>query len=249
MIIKYKDFNEQLSMFEVSKEDVVDSIKLISSFTKKYFLDLNKYTINNLNIGFSWSELPKRSDINQIFSLSDSLDYNSDDNLIRSISNEFINWSEASKRSSRSIDVSVDINMIRNEYNKLSDTDKEENKNEIYTQDLLHRLYLLNGREIKKLINGTRWDMPVVKKKLTEEDKNFIEDSLVHDYDLLSDIEVIFSDVSNADGIIVGIPKSKIPTIDIDSDFMYRLQSYFGGVLKKEGYGVNHKIYLPFYSL
>jgi hypothetical protein len=108
------------------------------------------------------------------------------------------------------------------------------------------------------MISGTTWDIPSEDKKLTEEDMNFIFDSLSSDYDITSDYNIEGVKVTDRNtnwkkkrGLIIKIPMIGSDrwhgvVINNDSDFMYRLQSYFGGAIIIPGFYEYYKIYLPF---
>jgi hypothetical protein len=234
--------------------------------------DVNKYTTSNLNFGFSFNT---ELEINQIFSVTNELNDDSSDGLITAIANEFITWSKyftENRWGYRKEDI-IRRGMFHEllpesniyfftDYDNYTDEYKTKNKYVLYTQELNHDLYVYVGLTIQRLISGTIWDIPG-KKQFTDIDKDFILDSLRSDYDLdesyilkasamIDSYKLIQRKVSQNRGISIRLPligeRWKHIVIDNNSDFMYRLQSYFNGAILIPSYYDYYKIYLPFYK-
>jgi hypothetical protein len=242
-----------------TKRELVNKIKYLSNYLHNYLKDVNKFTGSNLNSGFSYdTEL----EIRQIFDVTENLDENSPDGFITAISNEFITWSNyfiiGKSRDSGLVDELKTFQLDEN-YENYDDEYKKSNHRKLYDQRVYRLLYIYVGQTIKQMISGTSWDIPNDDKEFTEEDKDFIFDSLRSDYDITSDYNMGGYEVTDRNtkweekrGLIIKLPLigNRWSSVEItnDSDFMYRLQSYFGGAIIIPRYYEYYKIYLPFYK-
>ena len=233
----------------LTKRELVTKIKYLSNYTHNYMKDVNKFTSSNLNFSFSYdTEL----EIIQIFEAANELSEESPDGFITSVANEFIAWGD-----SRLIHINPRYTFkFDEEYENYDDEYKKNNSRELYDQRVRNSLHVYVGKTIEKMISGTIWDIPSEDKLITEEDINFINDCLESDYDTHYENEniKIVNRSGNKRGLIIKIPKitgSNNFRISItnDSDFMYRLQSYFNGAIIITGYYDYYKIYLPFYKI
>ena len=243
----YKIFESVLS-----KRELVNKIKYLSDYLHNYMKDVNKFTGSNLNFSFGYdTEL----EIRQIFDVTEDLNENSPDGFITSIANEFITWSNYKFGG---LNDELKTFQLDENYETYDDEYKKSNSRILYEQRVHHLLYIYVGQTIKKMISGTTWDIPSEDKKLTEEDMNFIFDSLSSDYDITSDYNMEGFKVTDRNtkwkekrGLIIRLPMIGSDrwhgvVISNDSDFMYRLQSYFGGAIIIPGHYEYYKIYLPF---
>jgi hypothetical protein len=254
--------SEETKIFEsvLTKSELVNKIKYLSNYLHNYMKDVNKFTTSNLNFSFSYdTEL----EIRQIFDVTEDLNENSPDGFITSIANEFITWSNSFIKdygfNGRLVDELKTFQLDEN-YETYDDEYKKSNSRKLYDQRFLHLLYFYVGQTIKKMISSTTWDIPNEDKELTEEDMDFIFDSLRSDYDITSDYvggyKVIDRNTKWKEkrGLIIRLPMIGSDrwhgvVISNDSDFMYRLQSYFGGAIIIPGHYEYYKIYLPFYKI
>ncbi len=254
---------KKYSLFESlnSKSNIVDKVKWYSNYLHQYMKDVNKFTTSNLNFGFSYNTELR---IDQIFETAGFLNHDSTDGFIRAVCNEFITWSDYMLRTNWNLKDKSLTFQIDTEYENYTDEYKIENTSKLYRQNNYFPLYLAVGRDIKELISGTIWDIPTDKKEFTDEDNDFIIESLLMDFDVDDDyfepisgnrrlyngFDFKFAYKTNDRGVLIKIPKPKKEVISYDSDFIERLQSYFGGVLILEGssYHSTVKLYLPFYT-
>lgn len=229
---------------KITKTELVDKIKWYSNWVERYIKDYNKFTSSNINFTFSYDTALT---IREIFDVTQKLNDDSSDGFIRAVANEFITWSEYFTESKWPTYKLQNLKEFSFEYNYENYTDdfKIQHKWEFYNSDYREMVYAFVGQEIKQLISGTIWDIPL-KKKFTKEDEEFLLDAIISDLDVNP-------------GWIKGITKNgmnimehnKCPItglpvrLDYDSDFMSRLNSYFGGVLIVSTY----KILFPFYKL
>jgi len=259
----------------ITKSELVDKIRWYSNYVHQYMKDVNKFTTSNLNFSFSYdTELT----ISQIFDAADMLHHDSPDGFITAVCNEFITWSNYFMRNhSRSFKEQLGAFNIDEEYENYTDEYKKENRSKLYKQEINWLIYAATGRDIKEMIEGTIWDIPV-KKKFSDEDNEFIVDCIVSDLcDIndeyikpISDTMRLYHDdslktfkfgwMSTKRGIIFKIPSlpsfTSIYTqpdragLSYDSDFINRLQSYFSGalILDRGAYSNSIRIYLPFYE-
>lgn len=245
----------------ITKSELVDKIKWYSEYLHQYMKDVNKFTTSNLNLAFSYdTEL----NISQIFDTTDKLEHNSPDGFITAISNEFITWSDYIIRGNYKLIDKLNTFQINTDYNEYTDEYKAENKY-LYKQENYTLIYIAVGHKIKQLISGTIWDIPD-KKKFTDDDNEFIIDSIISDLEVddeylkpISDTMKLYHDEQNVfkfryrstkRGIIFKIPNIRRQVVSYGSDFTNRLQYYFSGALILDGgvYGNDIRIYLPFYE-
>lgn len=216
--------------------------------------DYNEYTSSRLNFNFSYNTL----EIKEIFENASKLESYSDDGFIRAISNEFIIWSnyfikdgwykyDDIIRSNKLHELlpNDDIFFLKS-YESLTDDYKKENKYQLYGQTILHNIYVYVGQKINQMIESTVWDVPYKLNTFTENDMNFIHESLIQEYDVgQSYLATVYRTTSG----VISLPRIEGVKIDYESDFMFRLQSYFGGVLLRErSYNNGNYLYLPFYE-
>ena len=240
-IKSYKVFESSLS-----KNEIVEKIKFYSKWIRQYLEDYNNFTRGQVNLHFSYNTALT---IREIFELTDKLNNDSENGLIRSVANEFIKWSEYFTEEMWG-GMSYKTDQLREfpfEYNYMNYTHefKENHRWNFYNSDYKDKVYAYVGREIKRLISGTIWDIPQ-KKKFTKEDEQFLLDSIISDLDVHP--QWVENVIKNGLHIMKydGSPITQLsPKLDYDSDFIIRLQSFFGGVLIIS----NHKIYLPFYFI
>jgi hypothetical protein len=249
----YKIFESVLG-----KKELVEKIKYLSNYVHNYMKDVNKFTTSNLNFAFGYdTEL----EIIQIFEASNELSEESPDGFITAVANEFITWGKYINR--------INIRNKRNEfqlkafefdedYEDYTDEYKKNNSIKLYDQKVRNSLYVYISETIEKMISGTIWDIPSKDFLFTDEDLEFIIHCFKTDYDIPDDWNGV-PRVENRDtkwekkrGTIVTIPSIQGDTlsrkiIKNDSDFMYRLQSYFDGALIISRYDC-YKIYIPFYK-
>lgn len=246
----------------ITKNELVDKITFYSNCVYAYINDVNLYKNANLNLRFHYDT---SLGMNEILKLGSSLDYNSSDGLITAVCQEFIVWSEyftegrCDDRYRRDLE-----NFVFNyEYLNLSNEYKSQNRYTLYNRDYNHMVYIYVGQKIKSIISGTIWDIPE-KKKFEHDDKTFILDSLISEFDVseeylekASDMIDVHLSQENNDGIIIRLPiignHFKYIKLSDDNDFIYRLNSYFKCVvLLKSPYhfthGYNYKIWIPFYK-
>jgi hypothetical protein len=245
----YKKFESKSN--GIDKSYLVDRIKWYSNYLHQYMKDVNKYTTSNLNFSFSYGT---QLTISEIFDTANKLDYNSPDGFITAICNEFIVWSNymVDHVSSRIASDLVDFRIDKG-YDDYTDDYKKEHRSELYySQSTRSLMYAAVGRDIKNSISGTIWDIPV-KRKLTDEDKEFVIDSIISDLeieyvnDYINSIKYnLISPPINKKGTIILMPIfSDKDSIKYGSDFINRLQSYFSGALILNiNYSI--RIYLPF---
>jgi len=233
----------QLFESVISKAELVDKIKYYSNWLNNYMKDYNKYTTSNLNFNFSYDTALT---ISEIFDLCENLQHDSQDGLIRVIAFEFITWSEyfTEKKWSRYQLQGVRDFKFDYNYENYTDEFKQQFKYKLYNNDYKEIIYAWVGQEIKNLISGTTFDIPQ-KKQFTKEDEQFLLESIT------TDLEVNPNWIAGItkNGIHIkeyhGSPITSLPIkVDYDSDFIYRLNSYFGGVLI-----LKYKIYFPFYTI
>ena len=243
---KYKLFESA-----ITKSELVNKIKYLSTYLNKYIDDINRLTDSNLNLSFSYdTELT----INEIFKVASELDVNSPDGFITAVVNEFITWSNWFLKYRDLTDALKTFQLDEN-YENYDDEYKTTNKRELYRQRAYWLLYLYVGQTIKQLISGTIWDIPSEKEELTDEDKDFILDSIISEYDVDWTTHDAFVKLKsyNKRGLQIRIPligdRWNPVKINNDSDFMYRLQSYFNGAIIIPNYNDYYKIYLPFYKM
>jgi len=242
----------------ISKAELVDKIKYYSNWVKTYVKDVNKFTTSNLNLGFSYDTV---LGMMQIFQVADALDHDSSDGLISAVAEQFIIWSEyftESKWHGRRFKEELEKFQFDYNYENYTDEDKKELMRKLYDQRYTHMVYGYVGQKIKQLISGTIWDIPE-KKLFTDEDKEFIIDCLITEYDvdknytdLASDMIDTYKTRDNSKGVILHLPiigdRWNHEKLTYESEFILRLQSYFGAVFLLEGkWGEYYKIYLPFY--
>jgi hypothetical protein len=247
----------------ISKKELVDKIKYFSLYLETYLNDVNKFTTSNLNLSFSYGTI---LNIREIFQVSQKLNYDSVDGFITVVAQQFIIWSEYFTKNdwhnARFKEKLKSFN-FEDEYLNFTDEYKQSNKWELYKQEYNHLLYVYIGESIRHLITGTIWDIPELK-EFTDEDREFILDSLLSDYDITPDyirnasnmIEIFQKTLDNSNGYTIRLPLIgniwDHVKIDYDDDFINRLQSYFGGVLILKGsYSLNqayYKLCLPFYK-
>jgi hypothetical protein len=248
---KYKVFESV-----ITKPDLVNKIKYLSTYLHNYMNDVNKFSSSNLNFSFTYNtELT----INEIFKVASELDINSPDGFITAVANEFITWSNYFLKDRRLVDELKNF-QFNEDYENYDDDYKETNKRELYNQRSYWLLYLYVGQTIKGLISGTIWDIPE-KIEFTDDDKDFILDSLISDYDevdedyiKLYNYNVKIVNCHGERGLLIKLPliggsRWSCLQINNDSDFMYRLQSYFNGAIIIYSYDDCYKIYLPFYKI
>lgn len=243
----------------ISKVELVDKIKYYSNWVRNYVKDVNKFTTNNLNLRFSYDTV---LDMTEIFEVADALDYDSTDSFISAIAEQFIIWSEyftKNKWHGRRFRENLEKFQFDYNYENYNDEYKITHKWELYHQEYNYMVYGYVGQKIKELISGTIWDIPE-KKQFTNEDKEFIIDCLITEYDVDENYTKLASDMIDAS--IIGPYKAgieiKIPIIGdmwnhkkltYESEFILRLQSYFSAVFLLEGkWGNYYKISLPFYK-
>jgi hypothetical protein len=249
----------------ITKNELVDKIKYLSHYLHTYVKDVNKFTTNNLNLRFSYDTV---LDMIRIFEVADLLDYDSTDGFITAVAQQFIIWSEyftESKWHGKRFKEELESFKFDDNYLNYTDDFKQEHKWVLYKQEYNHFLYGYVGQTIKQLISGTIWDI-TEKKDFTDEDKQFILDCLYSDYDVddnyikrASDlIDVSKTSSDNEKGYIIRIPiigdiwKNPVSLgtkSDYNTDFINRLQSYFGAVFILEGkWREYYKLCLPFYK-
>ncbi len=239
MILRYNKFLENK---DITKSELVEKIKYYSSYIEGYMNDYNKYTTSNLNLGFSYYKLR----IDEIFKITSELNSESSDGLIRAICNEFIQWGKYFTSS-----CSPGNSYYKRRYNKdfIFDYDyanytedyKIENKKNLYDQLILHNIYYYVGYKIEELIKGTTWEIPEIT-EFTNDDSELVMNCLVNEYDFNeSDVSVIFNDRSK-ELKLTGLDNS---LIENDTDFVERLQYYFGGLIVLKNWN-GTKLYLPF---
>ena len=240
----------------ITKSELVNKIKYLSTYLHNYMNDINKFTGSNLNFSFTYdTELT----ISEIFKVTSELDVNSSDGFITSVANEFITWSDYFTKDRRLVD-ELKTFQLDEDYETYDDLHKINNKRKLYDQRVYWLLYLYVGQTIKQLISGTIWDIPSEKKEFTDEDKEFILDSLQVDYDEVDEDYIkLYDDVKITScykerGLLIKLPLiggSRWSGVQInnDSDFMYRLQSYFNGAIIIPTYNDYYKIYLPFHKI
>ena len=243
-----------------SKGEVVAKIKWYSAWLERYLRDYNKFTTSNLNFNFSYST---QLTVREIFEVVSGLNEGSSDGVIRAIANEFITWSNhfilgdwGDKNLNRDIIESGNFHHLLPEsdtgflenYTELGNEMKRDSR-ELYNAALREKLYVYIGLKIKLLISGTEWDIPETR-ELTEGDREFLLDAIEYDLDSNPNwVEAIRK--SGLEGLkAVGMwrninrhPLIQLPeNLDWNSEFIWRIGSYFGGVLV-----VNRcRIYLPF---
>lgn len=244
---------KQYKLFEtvLTKAELVDKIRYYSTYVHNYMEDVNKFTGHNLNFSFHYTYL----EIRQIFEAAEMLDVESPDGFITAVCNEFIGWSEYFTDRSRwsKHEENLKSFIFDDNYETYDDLYKTNNRHTLYQQSTNQLLYVYVGRIIEQMISGTIWDIPDKRKSFTEEDKNFILDSLL-DYDVdanyIKNASSRFETINCENGTVVKFPciNNRV-RLEYDSDFMYRLQSYFNGalILDRGYYSENYKIYLPFY--
>ena len=195
--------------------------------------DHNKYTTGNLNLHFSYHKL----DIIEIFKISNKMDYNSDDGLIRSICFELIMWGRKFNKDRYNKDFEFDYDYIT-----YSEEYKIQNKRRLYDQSTLWCYYEEIGEKIKRLIEGTKWDLIEIT-EFTDDDKELIINCLINDFDVKdsSNIEIGFNKYYNTIRI-KGVDNLEL---EYDTEFMDKLQYYFGGVVILKDYD-GTRLYLPF---
>jgi hypothetical protein len=243
MILKYNKFLESKG---ITKEELIDKIKFYSSYIENFMKDINKYTTSNLNFSFTYYKL----DINQVFKLTNELDYESNDGTIRAICNELIQWGNYFKSS---CEPSYSGSHYKRRYNKeftfdydysnYSDEYKLENKRVLYEQLVLFNNYYYVGKKLEELIKGTTWDIPEIT-DFTEDDRELIKNCLVNEYEInQEDInEKGFIRFTNSKRLLIDIDDS---FINNDTDFVDRLQYYFKGLIVLKSWD-GTSIYLPF---
>ena len=244
---------EGYRIFESSltKVELVNKIKYLSSYVHDYMKDYNKFTSSNLNFNFSYNtELV----IRQIFEVSNILDINSQDGLITAVCNEFITWGNYFLKDRYFFDRYDKLDFQLDYDFENEDDYKRENRRKLYDSVKLNMLYLHVGFTISNLIRGTIWDIPPEKKVFTEADKVYILDRLISDYDMdenvINKASIMIDDRKERRerGVLIALPLSRGEIkLEYNSDFMYGLQSYFCGVLITN-FTTTYGIYLPFYT-
>lgn len=242
--MKILNFNKFTESKGITKEELVDKIKFYTSYIETYMKDHNKYTTGNLNFHFSYHKL----DINKIFKISKELDYNSDDGLIRAICNELVMWG-------RSFDKESQQRLYSSRYNKEFEFDynyvnydeeyKIQNKRELYDQPTIWCYYQVIGKKIENLIKDTKWDLIEVT-EFTDDDRELVKNCLINDYDVndSDDIKVGFNKHYNTI-LISGVDNL---VLEYDTEFIEKLQYYFGGVVILKDYD-GTRLYLPFKNI
>lgn len=254
----------------ITKSYLVDKIKYLSNWLETYMMDTNKYVDSNLNFGFSYdTELT----ISEIFQTVKKLDHESPDGFITAICNEFIKWSRFFTKNSSKYDDVISTGNLHNllpdpifltNYDNYDDGFygyKATNKGSLYKQELRNALYVYVGERIKQMISGTVWDIPL-KKEFTDDDREFVLDCLLSESEYYSDIDNIVNSSlcvktkARNGGVILKLlvndpntyQKELTRLLNYDSDFMWRLQSYFGGVLSVISNYRSYCLYLPFHN-
>jgi len=225
----------------LSKSELIQDIDTLSKNLYNHIVDYNIKTRMNHNLHFSYANVET---IKLMGFVTDSiiqsyrLNINSPDGLIRCICDEWIK--------------------IKNRFERQLYRNGEEVYPGTNQQAVLWKEYYKVGSQIEEMISGTRWDIPE-SKVLKDDDIDFITDSILSEYDSYRD----FSVENYWDGV-----KVKITLVDNDilstyvsitkiyeSDFIKRLDSYFGGLMilnnstnsgtkSNESYIV---LYLPFW--
>lgn len=244
-IKSYKVFESN----SISKSELVNKIKYYSNWLNTYINDYNKYTTSEINLGFTYGNLP----IYNLFRLTQNLKINSEDGLIKAIVNEFLLWMNFIEKGWRKKEYE-DFNKILTDYDEYTDEYKEINRIKIYNSDLKEKIYIYITRTIYLMTLGTIWEIPKEKEKFSEYDKQVIINSLLSDYDDYIDDDYM-NKLSNLDirinnsGLLILLPKLDHIKLNYDSDFISRLQDHFGGVLIKDHTGrLFSTIILPFYK-
>lgn len=256
--MKYLD---SFKLFEsnITSNELVDKIKYLSHYLETYVRDINKFTTNNLYLSFSYDTI---LGMNDIFRVSEKLNYNSPSLFITAIAQQFIIWSEfftENQWHGRRFKEKLESFIFDDNYLNYTDDYKSKNKWKLYDQEYNNLLYGYVGQTIKGLISGTIWDIPE-KKEFTDDDKDFIIDCIYSEYeDVTNDYINLASEMiekskilDHSKGYIFRIPlfgnRYNSVKINYDSDLIKRLQSYFGAVFILNNYGEYYKFCLPFYK-
>lgn len=249
----YKIFESNLS-----KHQIVDKLKWFSNYLDTYIKDLNKIS-GTYYLSVKYNGLT----LMELFNCCSELNYESHDSTITAISNEFIKIGEYIEDEALDILDKDEFNKFTIDYNYLeySDEYKKENQRTIYfklhgnSQKTLFLNYILVGREVLKSINGTKWEAPDIK-IINDDDYEFILDCIISDYEDVSEeyIHNFYDNIIKVNSNTGMILKFKRPNEkkEADNDFIWRLNSYFNGVLLKEAFAYSDNfifLYLPFYSL
>lgn len=257
--MKYLD---SFRLFEsnITSNELVDKIKYLSHYIETYVRDINKFTTNNLNLSFNYNTI---LGIDDIFRVSEKLDYNSSSLFIAAVAQQFIIWSEfftENQWHGNRFKQKLESFIFDDNYLNYTDDYKSKNKWKLYHQEYNNLLYGYVGQTIKELISGTIWDI-VEKKEFTDDDKDFIIDWIYSEYeDVTNDYLILVSEMiemskilDHSKGYILKIPllgnRYNHVKINYDSDLFQGFQSYFGAVfILDNNYGEYYKFCLPFYK-
>lgn len=239
-IKSYKIFESS----DLTKSELISKLQELATEFFNYVQDYNRVTKMNHNLWFTYSTEIETMQILNLIGFEGCerlggsyLDENSPDGLIRAICNELIKMKM----------FFVDRGYVNKE--KIENREPEYNQQgvRLYSQKRMYLKYYDFGNTIENLIKDSKWDIPK-QSKMNKEDLEFIEDSLLSDFDYLDIDKIDIDSVPGKYGCSVKIP---IPgsQLDYNMDFIRRLDSYFGGLIIMRG-GRNDgsgKLYLPFY--
>jgi len=228
----------------VTKSELIGKLIELSTELYNYVQEYNSATKMGHNLHFTYDTTIETIQILTLIGFDGCDRYGgtylteeSPDGLIRAICNELVKMKGFFVKRSY-----VNNDMINNrepEYNQQGVRQ--------YSQKRMYLKYYDFGNTIENLIKNSKWDIPN-QSKMEREDLVFIEDSLVSDFDDSVDLEKLDVDaVPGKDGCFIRVPITS-SKLDYNTDFIRRLDSYFGGLIILRSYRDDGKLYLPFWS-